>query len=87
MAGDPLGPLRARITANDEAIVALVNERLRLVAELWDLKQRVGAERVDAARELALRQQLHAASKGRLSPAGVDRLLDTLLALTKDELR
>ncbi len=37
---DPLAELRAQVTANDERIVALVNERLRLVEELWRVKAR-----------------------------------------------
>ena len=40
---DPLAGLRDRIGANDRAIVAAVNERLRLVTELWRLKEVHGA--------------------------------------------
>ena len=86
MSDDPLAELRARITANDARIVGLVNERLRLVAELWQLKERVGAPLVDPERERALRAQLEAANDGRLSAAGLERLIATLLELTKDEL-
>jgi chorismate mutase len=55
-AADPLGELRARIGANDRAIVEAVNERLRLVTELWELKERQGAERFDPDRERRLRK-------------------------------
>lgn len=83
---DPLAELRARITANDEHIVALVNERLRLVEELWKLKVEVGAPRLDPERERALRDQLEAANGESLSPAGLEYLIATLLELTKREL-
>jgi chorismate mutase len=83
---DPLAELRARITANDERIVALVNARLRLVEELWQLKSRVGAPRLDPERERALRAQLEAANAGPLSPEGLAQLVVALLELTKREL-
>jgi chorismate mutase len=83
---DEVDALRERITANDRAIVAAVNERLRLVAELWQLKRKVGAEQLDPDRERALRAELAAANEGPLSAAELDRLVDTLLALTKREL-
>lgn len=78
--------LRERIAANDAAIVAAVNERLRLVAELWELKERLGAERLDPDRERRLRAQLAEANAGPLSDEGLDRLVGELLALTKREL-
>lgn len=83
---DPIGELRARITANDERIVALVNERLRLVEELWRVKGELGADRVDPERERSLRAQLEAANGGPLSAAGLQELVDGLLQLTKREL-
>jgi len=86
MNDDPLAELRARITANDERIVALVNERLRLVAELWEVKTRVGAPLLDPERERALRARLDAANEGRLTAAGLERLIGALLELTKAEL-
>ena len=78
--------LRARIAANDADIVAAVNERLRLVAELWQLKAELGAERLDPDRERRLRAQLTEANTGPLSDEGLDRLVGELLALTKREL-
>lgn len=83
---DELAEGRARIAANDERIVELVNERLRLVAELWRIKARVGAEQVDPEREQALLAQLAAANGGPLSAAGLERLVAELLDLTKREL-
>ncbi len=83
---DGIEELRARISANDLAIVERVNERLRLVSELWELKRREGAERIDPDRERRLRDELAAANSGPLSGEGLERLVDELLALTKREL-
>jgi chorismate mutase len=78
--------LRARIAANDREIVAAVNERLRLVAELWRLKDEHGADRLDLDRERRLREHLACANSGPLSAEGLDALVTELLALTKREL-
>jgi len=83
---DPLAELRARISENDRGIVAAVNERLRLVGELWQVKERHGAERLDPEREQRLREELARANGGPLSPEGLAELVDELLALTKREL-
>ena len=71
---------------NDEAIVAAVNRRLALVAELWQLKAQLGLDTVDPDRERRLRDALAAANAGPLSPAGLDRIVTDLLDLTKAEL-
>ena len=84
--GDPLAELRARIGENDRAIVEAVNERLRLVAELWRIKATHGADRFDPDRERRLRAELAAANAGPLSAEGLDALVTELLALTKREL-
>ena len=78
--------LRHRIAENDRAIVASVNLRLRLVAELWRIKEEQGAALLDPEREQRLRVALAAANDGPLSAEGLDRLVDELLALTKREL-
>ena len=78
--------LRARIAANDRAIVGGVNERLRLVTELWRLKEEHGAPRLDPDRERQLREELAAANQGPLSAGGLESLVSELLALTKREL-
>jgi len=83
---DRFDELRELIAENDRTIVAAVNERLRLVAELWEIKQRRGDPTVDPDRERALRASLAATSLGPLSPGGVDRLVTALLDLTKAEL-
>jgi chorismate mutase len=83
---DPLAELRAQIAANDRAIVEAVNERLRLVTELWQIKEMHGNERLDPDRERRLREELAAANGGPLSADGLDVLVSELLALTKREL-
>jgi chorismate mutase len=81
-----LEELRARVAANDRAIVAAVNERIRLVEELWRVKDEQGADRLDLDRERRLRAHLAEANTGPLSPGGLDALVSELLALTKREL-
>jgi chorismate mutase len=83
---DRFDELRARIAANDAAIVEAVNLRLRLVEELWRLKAERGDARLDPDRERRLREGLAHANAGPLSAEGLDGLVDELLALTKREL-
>ena len=83
---DRFEELRAEIAANDAEIVAAVNRRLELVAELWRLKADRGDARLDPDRERRLREQLARQNGGPLSEEGLERLVDELLALTKREL-
>ena len=78
--------IRAQISENDSDIVAAVNHRLRLVSELWELKEQLGLDTVDPDREIRLRAALAEANAGPLSASGLDRLATHLLDLTKDEL-
>jgi chorismate mutase len=78
--------IRRQITANDEAIVAAVNQRLELVTALWELKAELGLGTLDPDRERRLRETLAAANAGPLSGEGLDRLVTELLELTKTEL-
>ena len=83
---DRFDELRAEIAANDAEIVAAVNRRLELVAELWRLKADRGDARLDPDRERRLREELVRSNGGPLSEEGLERLVDELLALTKREL-
>ena len=83
---DEIARLRSSIDANDRAIVAAFNERLRLVAELWELKREHRVDRLDPEREQRLHADLAAANTGPLSAEGLSRLVDELLDLTKREL-
>ncbi|MCY7303869.1 MAG: chorismate mutase [Thermoleophilia bacterium] len=78
--------IRVEIVQNDKAIVAAVNRRLALVTELWELKAQLGLGTVDPDRERRLRNALAEANTGRLSAAGLERLITDLLDLTKREL-
>ena len=78
--------IRAEIVETDKAIVGAVNHRLDLVTELWSLKAQLGLDTVDPDRERELRNALSEANAGRLSAAGLERLITDLLDLTKREL-
>jgi chorismate mutase len=78
--------LRARISANDRALVERVNDRLRLVAEMKAYKASKGIDFVDPERERQMLQDLRRANDGPLSDDGLATFFATLLALTKDEL-
>ena len=77
--------LRARISALDRQVLELVNERLRVVEELWRLKAERGYATVDASREERMLAELEAANGGPLTREGVQELQRELLALTKRE--
>jgi len=49
-AEERLAELRRRVAENDRAIVEAVNLRLRLVGELWRLKDEHGTPRLDEDR-------------------------------------
>lgn len=83
---DRFDEIRRAIDLTDRGIVELVNERLRLVAELWEIKRERGLGRVDEGREAALRAALADANTGPLSADGLDRLVTELLAITKREM-
>ena len=85
-APDRFAALRGEIAANDRLVVEAVNKRLRLVAELWRLKDEQGTERLDPDRERRLREELRGTNRGPLSASGLDRLVTELLDLTKREL-
>lgn len=78
--------LRARLVQEDERIVAAFNRRLELVAELKQVKQELGVDFLDPAREQWLREHLARANGGTLSAEGLDELVTVLLDLTKREL-
>jgi len=78
--------IREEITTNDVGIVAAVNHRLELVAELWELKAQLGFDTVDPEREARLRAALATGNGGPVSEEGLGRLVTLLLELTKDEL-
>jgi chorismate mutase len=82
---DRFDDLRGSIDRVDQRILALVNERLRLVEDLWRLKTELGVDRVDPGREQEIRDGLRALNAGPLTDEGVDELIAELLTLTKRE--
>jgi chorismate mutase / prephenate dehydratase len=87
VAADPtIEQLRERIAAVDRSIVAAVNERLRLVAELKRYKEKHGISFLDPQREQWLFAHHAEANEGPLSEDGLRAFYAELLALTKREL-
>ena len=85
-ADDPLlRQLREQIAENDVAIVAAVNARLRLVAQLKRVKEERGIDFLDPEREQWLLRHLTEANDGPLSTEGLRELYSALLDLTKRE--
>ena len=84
---DPvLGELRARVSEVDRAILAAVNLRLELVAEIAEHKRQAGIPTYDPNREEAMLRDLTQGNRGRLTDEGVAELLASILYLTKRQL-
>jgi chorismate mutase/prephenate dehydratase len=81
-----LDGLREEIAQTDAEVLALVNRRLRLVAEIRELKETHGLAFVDPEQEERLLARLRKLNGGPLSDEGVERLFAEILALVKDEL-
>lgn len=85
-AGDPVVDAhRAEITQTDLEIVAAVNRRLRLVADLHAHKRREGHPLRDPERERSLLERLDQANHGPLSQAALHRLYATLIEICTAE--
>jgi chorismate mutase len=78
--------LRWRISDIDRRVLELVNERVRVVEELWRLKTERGYDTTDPEREQRMLDELDRANEGPLSPEGVAELQRELLALTRRQL-
>jgi chorismate mutase len=78
--------LREQIAAADRELVAVVNRRLRLVAELWEHKRAQGQPLTAPERERWLYEHLAATNDGPLSNGSLDELVAFVLDLTKREL-
>src|SRR5439155_12241879 len=77
--------VRREISDVDNALVALVNKRLRLVAQLKRYKDEHGIGFVDLAREEWMLQYLQRANSGPLSAEGLSELYHEVLDLVKRE--
>jgi chorismate mutase len=83
---DPVvGAARDEIAALDGRILALLNQRIRKVAELRRYKDANGISFVDRDREAWLTDYLKRINNGPLSDRGVDELIAFVLALVKRE--
>jgi chorismate mutase len=78
--------LREQIAEADRELVALVNRRLQLVAELWAHKRTHGQPLSAPERERWLYEHLAEANAGPLSAGGLAELVAFVLELTKQEL-
>jgi chorismate mutase len=77
--------MRDAIIDNDVKLLAAVNARLELVAQLRAYKRSQGMEFVDQAREDWMHRYLAAANRGPLSDEGLHEIYGHLLDLTKRE--
>ena len=85
---DPLvAEFRARISAADDDILAALNHRLQLVAELHAHKRREGYPLFDGGREQEVVERAIARNPGPLSDQGVTDLYALLLPLCTAEAR
>jgi chorismate mutase/prephenate dehydratase len=86
-ADDPrINELREQLADNDVKIVEALNARLELVAQLKRVKEEIGVDFLDPAREEWLLQHLASSNRGPLSEDGLREIYKELLALTKREL-
>jgi chorismate mutase len=76
---------RDEIAALDARLIAIINQRIRKVAELRRYKEENGIAFVDRAREAWLADYLKRVNSGPLSDAGVDELVAFVLGLVKRE--
>jgi chorismate mutase len=79
--------LRDEIAARDRAVLAAVNDRLRLVAELRKHKEESGLAFVDPEQERRLLDRLVTGNDGPLSDDAVRELFEEILRLTKREVQ
>jgi len=77
--------LRGEISEVDRAILAVMNTRIELVAQLKRHKEEVGLPFLDPDRERQLIEELDGKNAGPLSPEGLRELYAYLLDLTKRE--
>ena len=83
---DPLiRDLRSQIADNDRAIVAAINNRLKLVARLKAYKESRGIDFVDRAQEDWIFTYLARVNAGPLSEEGLREVVREILDLTKRE--
>ena len=80
-----LEAFRTRITELDREIVAAVNRRIELVRELHRYKGEQGIPVRDLERERRLVELLAEANEGPLSREGLERRVEFVLELVREE--
>ena len=83
---DELNRLREQVAETDRALVDALNERLRLVARIKAHKREHELPFLDPDREAWLHAHLARANRGPLSGEGLERFVELVLELTKQEL-
>jgi chorismate mutase len=86
VADEQLLALREQVTETDRVLVEALNTRLRLVARIKRHKRETGLPFLDPDREAWLLAYLARANRGPLSSEGLERFVEVVLELTKDEL-
>jgi chorismate mutase len=84
-AAETIAEFRRLIAEVDAAVVASVNRRIELVAELKRFKEARGDTFVDPEQERRLLAELAQANPGPLSEAGLLEVATAILAVTKRE--
>lgn len=77
--------LRAEISQTDAEIVAALNRRVELVAELHAHKRREGYDVIDPAREERVLADVAMTNAGPISDAGLREVYDLLIPLCTRE--
>jgi chorismate mutase len=77
--------LREQIRQADRALLAAMNERIRLVARVKQHKSSRGIDFIDQAQEERVVASLERENPGPLSPEGLRELYQVVLDLTKRE--
>jgi 3-deoxy-7-phosphoheptulonate synthase/chorismate mutase len=80
-----VGELRDKITEIDRVLLTVLNERLKLVQQLWRYKEQHGFALHDPTREEWLLEYLSRANRGPLSQDGLAEFYGLVLDLTKRE--
>ena len=78
--------IREQISDNDRALVEALNNRLQLVARLWEYKASRGYEVLNPEREGWMLQYLQRANRGPLTAEGLAEVYGLVLDLTKREI-
>ncbi len=80
---EDLERLRREIDSLDERIVTLLNERMKVAVAIGEIKAGSGKAVLDPDRERRLLERLHALNSGPLSHGDIDRIYETIMAVSR----